>query len=152
MESIDSPTCRTLPAWSTGRRLLDLVPATLVALTGALTITLYAAQGPRSGHIYWLTLALAENVTALGLLRRHPAGALAGVLATFLLFDNPATMALPVAVALLAVAAVASRRSAGLAATATAVVVVAAPILHRDSSAPALSRPFGGLTNRITWL
>src|SRR5262249_38853429 len=86
---------------------------------------------------YWLTLVLAENAVALLFARRHPIGALAGVLATFFAFDNPATMALPLALALLTVmTAVAGRRTA-LAALVTALVVVVAPILHRDSSAPA---------------
>ena len=137
MESITPPTFSPPPRWLTSRRFIDLAPVGLVGLGGALTIMFYAAQGPRSAHIDWLVLALVENVIALLFLRRHPAGVLAGILATFLLLDYPATMALPVAIALLAVTTAASRRMALIATAATAIVATAAPLLHRDSSIPA---------------
>ena len=138
MRSNTAPTAVRLPDWTLNRRFLDLAPVGLVVVVGALTIALYATQGPRSTHVYWLTLVLAENAVALLLRRRHPTGALAGVLATFFAFDYPATMALPLALALLTVMTTATEQRAAAIGLVTAVVVVLIPILilHRDSSAP----------------
>jgi len=112
---------------------LDAIPAALLVIVGAFAITFSAGGGTRSTHLFWLSLVLAENAFALLLRRRHPVAALAGVLATYFVFDFP-PIALPaLVVAMSTIAASGKRRVIGRAGAISALVVVAVPLLHRDS-------------------
>src|SRR5262249_14690449 len=64
--------------------------------------------------------------------RRHPLGAFASVLAVYVLFDALPISLLPMALAIAAVAALSSRRSAVIALAATALAIVVVPLLHSD--------------------
>jgi hypothetical protein len=113
-------------------RVLYLAPVGLVAVVGLLWILTHAEAGRGQTHTLFQLLALAENVAALLLRRRKPVGALASILAVYLLVDLQPVTALPVLVALLTVAKVGSRRTVGLAGAATALIVVTMPYLHGD--------------------
>lgn len=108
---------------------------------GAWWIASHAGGGRASAHALWQSLALAETLLALLLRQRKPAGALAGILAAYLLFALD--LLLPgVLFALFTVAATRHRTTMALAATATAAVITAMPYLHGDPvSLPAYLLP-----------
>ena len=114
----------------TSQKVLHIAPVVVVVVVGALLIAFDTGAGPRSTHKIWLGVVLAESAVALLFRRRHPVGALAGVLTTFVLFDAPAVSLLPLLVALFTV--VGSRpRLTGVAAVGVSVgAVVAAALLH----------------------
>jgi hypothetical protein len=116
----------------------SIAPVAVSVLVGVVLIALHAQQAGRSAHIVWLTVALAESTVALVFRGRHPMSALAGVLAGFLVFDFPATVIVPLAIALFTVVRKSSRRRATMAVVATAAVVLAAPAIHagRTGSGP----------------
>ncbi len=113
-------------------RVLYLTPVALVAVAGLARIVFRAPSGRGQAHTLFQILALAENVTALLLRHRKPAGALASILAVYLLVDLETVTGLPVLLALLTLAMVGSRRAVALGAAATTVVVVSMPYLHGD--------------------
>ena len=115
------------------RRLLEVAPVGLVAAAGSIAIAL-DAEGRRSAHLFWLTLVLAETTVALIFRRRHPGGALAGILAAYLVFDAPAVTTAPLVLALLTVATISEARRTAFAALASVGVAIATPIVHGDSS------------------
>ena len=114
-----------------GGRAFTVAPVALIVSAGVLTIALKATQGPRSSHIYWLTLVLVESAVALLLRRRHPMLALGGVLATYLVFDYPAISTAPVLLALFTVAIVSSAGKTVGVALLTVLVIIATPLLQR---------------------
>jgi hypothetical protein len=118
------------PNWP--RIILHAAPVVIITIYGALWITLHAGGGRSSAHTLWQSLALTETVIALLLRQRKPAGALAGVLAGYLAFDLDPLLLPAVLVALLTIAATRGRRTAAVAAAATATVIAAMPYLHGD--------------------
>jgi hypothetical protein len=112
--------------------LLHAAPVVIIATYGSLWITLHAGAGRSTAHTLWQSLALTETVIALLLRERKPAGALAGVLAAYLAFDLDLLLLPAVLVALLTVAATRGRRTAVVAAAATATAIAAMPYLHGD--------------------
>jgi hypothetical protein len=118
--------------WFTWPRILHAAPVPVTALYGALWIGLHAGSGRASAHTLWQSLALAETLLALLLRHRKPAGALAGTLAAYLIFDLDPLLLPGVLVALFTVAATRHRTTMALAATATAAVIIAMPYLHGD--------------------
>jgi hypothetical protein len=122
---------RGLP-WS---RMLDAAPVVVIALYGALWIALHAGDGRGSAHTLWQSLAFAEAVLTLLLRRRKPAGALAGILAVYLLTDLGPLLLPTVLFALLTVAAIRDHRTVALATTAAVTVIAATPYLHGDTVA-----------------
>jgi len=112
--------------------LLHAAPAVIMAVYGALWITLRAGGGRSSAHTLWQSLALTETVMALLLRQRKPVGALAGILAAYLAFDLDALLLPAVLVALLTVAATCGRLTAVVAAAATAAAIAAMPYLYGD--------------------
>jgi hypothetical protein len=114
----------------TRQKVLDVAPVLAVVLVGALLIAFDTGAGLRSTHQIWLSVVLAESVVALLFRRRHPVGALAGVLATFVLFDAPAVSLLPLLVALFTVVSSRPRRTGVAAAGVCVAAVVATALLH----------------------
>ena len=112
--------------------LLHAAPVAVTAVYGAWWIALHAGAGRASAHTLWQSLALAETLLALLLRYRKPAGALAGILAAYLLFAIDPLLLPGVLVALLTVAATRHRRIMALAGIATAAVITAMPYLHGD--------------------
>jgi hypothetical protein len=110
-------------------------PVAASALAGVVIISLHAQAG-RGAHIVWLTVALTESTLSLLFRNRHPLGALAGVLGGYVVFDFPATVIAPLAVALFTVVRRLDRRRAIVAMVATAAVLVGTSLLHaaRDGS------------------
>jgi hypothetical protein len=104
----------------------------VTALYGALWIALHAGSGRASAHTLWQSLALTETLLALLLRHRKPVGALAGVLAAYLIFDLGPLLLPGVLVAVFTVAATRHRTTMALAGTATAAVITAMPYLHGD--------------------
>jgi hypothetical protein len=104
----------------------------IIAVYGALWITLHAGGGRSSAHTLWQSLALTETLLALLWRTRKPAGALAGVLAAYLAFDLDPLLLPGVLFALLTVAVTRDRRTAAVVAAATAAVIAAMPCLHGD--------------------
>ena len=129
MHPIDSP---RPPGWRSSALTLDVLPVAAIALAGALTIAFATGGGPRGSHPYWLAAVLAENALALFARRRHPVGALAGLLAAYVLFDALAVSLLPIALALGTVAATRSRGPVAASTAVVAVVAAAVPVLHGD--------------------
>jgi CBS-domain-containing membrane protein len=82
-------------------------------------------------HTVFLSIVLAENAFALLFRRRHPVGALVGVLAAYFVFDALKISLLPIALAVATVATSTSRRVLAIASAATALVMLAVPV-HRD--------------------
>jgi len=113
-------------------RLLYVAPVALVAALGLAWIAVHASPGRGHAHTLFQVLALAESVAALLLRHRKPAGALAGILAAYLLFDLQPVLGPAVLLALLTLVMGGSRRTAVLGAAATTVTVVALPYLHGD--------------------
>jgi hypothetical protein len=110
----------------------DVLPVALIVIVGILAIAFGNGGGQRGTHIYWLSAALAESALALLFRRHHPVGAFAGVLATHLMFDALAVSLLPILLATATVARSGTRGRAAAAGGIATLVVVAAPILHRD--------------------
>jgi hypothetical protein len=67
--------------------LLHAAPVAVTAVYGAWWIAAHAGGGRGSAHTLWQSLALAETLVALLLRHRKPVGALAGILAAYLLVD-----------------------------------------------------------------
>jgi hypothetical protein len=118
--------------WLTWPPMRHAAPVAVIALYGAAWIAVHAGGGRGSPHTLWQSLALAETVLALLLRARKPAGALAGILAVYLLFDLDPLLLPAVLLALLTVAD-RRPRAAAVAAIATAAVTVATPYLHGDT-------------------
>jgi hypothetical protein len=108
----------------------SIAPVAVAALVGVAVIAVHAQQSGRSAHLVWLTVALVESTVALLFRGRHPMGALAGVLAGYLIFDFPATVVVPLAIALYTVVRSVDRRRAIIAVIATAAVVLVTPTVH----------------------
>jgi hypothetical protein len=125
------PRRRPRQRWFTRPRMLYAAPV-VTALYGALWIALHAGGGRASAHTLWQSLALTETLLALLLRRRKPAGALAGILAAYLIFDLDPLLLPGVLVALFTVAATRHCTTMALAATAAAAVITAMPYLHSD--------------------
>lgn len=115
--------------WMASLGPADWVPVVAVVVVGVSTIALRAGPARGTTHLVLLSLGLVESSIAILFRRRHPVGALAGVLAVFFVFDLPPTMALPLLVALFTVATVRSGRVMALAAATTVAVVVGRPFL-----------------------
>jgi hypothetical protein len=107
--------------------VLYTAPVVVIAVYGALWIALHARGGRGSTHTLFQSLALAESVMALLLRRRKPVGALAGILAVYLVFALDPLLLPAVLFALLAVAMECDQRTATVAAAATAVATAAWP-------------------------
>jgi hypothetical protein len=118
--------------WFTWPRVLHAAPVAVTALYGALWIAFHAGGGRASAHTLWQSLALTETLVALLLRHRKPAGALAGILAAYLLLALDPLLLPGVLVALFTVAVTRHRTTMALAATATAAVITAMPSLHGD--------------------
>jgi hypothetical protein len=114
----------------TRQKVLEIAPVVVVVVVGALLIAFDNGTGLRSTHQIWLSIVLAESAAALLFRRRHPVGALAGVLTTFVLFDAPAVSLLPLLVALATVVASRPRRTGVAAAAVSVAAVVATALLH----------------------
>jgi len=113
--------------------LLNAGPVVVIAAYGALWIALHAGNGRNSAHTFWQSLALAETVLALLLRRRKPIGALAGVLAAYLLFSLDPLLLPAVLLALFTVATIRDHRTVAIGATGTATVLAATPYIHGDA-------------------
>jgi hypothetical protein len=114
-------------------RVLYLAPVVVTLLWGAGWIATHAHLARGFTHPLFQSLALVENVTALLLRRRKPVGALAGILAVYVLVDLEPTTLLPLLIALFMVTAVSSRRVTVWAIVATTLLVMARPFIHADS-------------------
>jgi len=104
-----------------------VAPVAAIALYGALWIALHPGGGRSSTHTFFQSLALAESVIALLLRRRKPVGALAGILAVYVLFQLDPLLLPAVLLALLTVAMERDRRTAIIAAAATVAATAAWP-------------------------
>jgi hypothetical protein len=113
--------------------MMSAAPVVVIALYGALWIALHAGGGRGSAHTLFQSLALAETVLALLLRRRKPVGALAGILAAYLLFDLGPLLLPAVLLALLTVAVIRDHRTVAVAAAAIAAVIAATPYIHHDT-------------------
>jgi hypothetical protein len=107
-----------------------VAPVAAIALYGALWIALHAGGGRGSTHTMFQSLALAETVLALLLRRRKPVGALAGILAVYLLFSLDPLLLPAALLALVTVAASRDHRTAAVAAAATAAATAAGPYIR----------------------
>jgi hypothetical protein len=114
-------------------RVLYLVPVAIALFWGAGWIATHAALARGYVHPLFQSLALTENVTALLLRRRKPVGALAGIFVVYMLVDLEPTTLLPLLIALFTVTAVSTRRTTAWAIVATTLLVMAMPVVHRDS-------------------
>jgi hypothetical protein len=117
--------------WFTRPRMMHAAPVAVTAVYGALWIALHAGGGRASAHTLWQSLALTETLLALLLRQRKPAGALAGILAAYLLFDLDPLLLPGVLVALCTVAATRHRITMALATAATAAAITAMPYLQQ---------------------
>jgi len=111
-------------------RVLYLAPVVAFAAYGAWWIAAHGGAGRAATHTLWQSLTLAEITVALLLRGRKPAGALAGILAAYLIFDLPWLTLPPMLFALLTVAAVRGPRTVTVAAAATAAVITAGAYLQ----------------------
>jgi len=135
MQTPSPPADRTPPrrAWprrpgvTWDRTVLYVAPVAAIALYGALWIALHTGGERNSTHTFFQSLALAESVVALLLRRRKPVGALAGILAAYMLFSLDPLLLPAVLLALLNVAMMRDRRTAALAAAATAAATAVWP-------------------------
>jgi len=109
-------------------RVLYLAPVMAFAAYGAWWIAAHAGGGRAATHPLWQSLTLAEITVALLLRGRKPAGALAGILAAYLIFDLPWLTLPPMLFALLTVAAVRGPRTVA----ATAAAITAGAYLQGD--------------------
>jgi hypothetical protein len=108
-------------------RVLYLAPVVVIAACGAWWIAAHAGGGRAATHTLWQSLTLTEITVALLLRGRKPAGALAGILAAYLIFDLPWLTLPPMLFALLTVAAVRDHRTVTVASAAAAAVITAVP-------------------------
>ena len=108
-------------------------PVVVIALYGALWIALHAGGGRGSTHTLFQSLALAEATLALLMRRRKPVGALAGILAVYALFSLDSLLLPAVLPALLTVATERDKRTAAVAAAATAVAIAVWPDIGRHA-------------------
>jgi hypothetical protein len=129
----------------TRQKVVDVAPVVAVVVVGALLIAFDSGAGLRGAHKIWLSIVLAESAVALLIRRRHPVGALAGVLATFVLFDAPAVSLLPLLVAFFTVVS-SHRRRTGVAAAAVCVAAVVATALLHDGGFNVGHQGLGPLT------
>ena len=113
-------------------RVLYTAPVVVIALYGAVWITLHAGSGRGSAHTLFQSLALAEATLALLLRRRKPVGALAGILAVYLLFALDPLLLPAVLFALFTVAAVRDYRTTAIAAATTMAALAVMPYLRGD--------------------
>lgn len=111
------------------RMTLYAAPVIVIALYGALWIAWHAGGGRGSTHTFFQSLALAETAVALLLRRRKPVGALAGIVAVYLVFALDPLLLPAVLFALLTVAMERDRSAAVIAAAATAAATVAWPYI-----------------------
>ncbi len=111
-------------------RVLYLAPVAVIAAYGGWWIASHAGGGRAATHTLWQSLTLTEITVALLLRGRKPAGALAGILAAYLIFDLPWLTLPPMLFALLTVAAVRDHRTVTVASAAAAAVITAVPYLH----------------------
>ena len=111
------------------RMVLYAVPVVAIAVYGAVWIALHAGGGRGFTHTLFQSLALAETVVALSLRRRKPVGALAGIVAVYLVFALDPLLLPTVLFALLTVAMERDQRTAALAAAATAAATAACPYI-----------------------
>ena len=118
--------------WVTVSRLLYAAPVVVVAGYGAWWIAAHTGGGRAATHTLWQTLTLTEVTVALLLRGRKPVGALAGILAAYLIFDLPWLTLPPLLFMLLTVAAIRDRRTAAIATAVVAAVIAAGPHLQRD--------------------
>ena len=114
------------------QRMLFAAPVAAIAVCGALWIALHANGGRGSPHTFFQSLALAETMLALLLRRRKPTGALAGILAVYLLFALDPLLLPAVLFALFTVAAVRDHRTTAIAAATTAAALAVMPYLRGD--------------------
>lgn len=110
--------------------MVDLVPVAAVVVVGAAAIGLGGGNVRGYTHLVLLSLTLVESAIALYFRRRHPLGALVGVLAVYTVFQLPPTMVLPVLLALLTVVVLQPGNVLTLAALGTAVVVIGRPYVN----------------------
>lgn len=127
----DEPPPRRTPA-ITVRRLLYTAPVVVVAGYGALWIAAHAGGGRATAHTLWQSLTLAEVTVALLLRGRKPVGALAGILAAYLIFQLPWLTLPPLLFMLLNVAASRDRRTVAVATSAVAAAIVVGHYLQRS--------------------
>jgi hypothetical protein len=123
----DSVTRRGSSAWP--RTVLYAAPVVVIAVYGALWIALHGGGGRGSMHTLFQSLALAESLFALLMRGRKPVGALAGIVAVYVVFALDPLLLPAVLVALLTVAAERDQRTAAIAAAATAAATVTWPYL-----------------------
>ncbi len=118
--------------WCARPWMLQAAPAIVIATYGALWIATQASAGRGSAHTLWQSLALSENMLALLMRHRKPVGALAGILAVYLITDVEPVTLLPLLLALLTVAMISNLRKVISSVAATATAVVAMPYIHGD--------------------
>ena len=123
------------------RPLLHAAPVLAIAVYGAVWIAVHSGGGRGSAHTIWQSLALAEASAALLLRRRKPMGALAGILAAYVLFGLDLLLLPAVLLALLTVARLRDRRTLAVAAIATGAAVAVMPYIHGDAASLAYSLP-----------
>src|SRR5215471_5200543 len=109
--------------------MLFAAPVVAIAVYGALWIALHAGGGRGSTHTLFQSLALAESLFALLMRRRKPAGALAGIVAVYLVFSLDPLLLPAVLFALLNVAIERDQRTATVAVAATSAATVAWPFI-----------------------
>jgi len=109
--------------------VLYTAPVVVIALYGAVWIALHAGSGRGSTHTLFQSLALADATFALLLRARKPVGALAGILAVYLLFSLDPLLLPAVLFALLTVAVERDQRTAVIAAAAAAAATAVCPYI-----------------------
>jgi hypothetical protein len=109
--------------------VLYVAPVVVIAVYGSLWIALHAGGGRGFTHTLFQGLALAEATLALLLRRGKPVGALAGILAVYLLFDLDPLLLPAVLFALLTVAMERDGRATVIAAAAAAAATAAWPYI-----------------------
>ena len=129
----NSPPWRGRPRGTLSRTVAYAAPAAVVAVYGALWIALHTGGGRQSAHTLFQSLALAECVLALLLRRRKPAGALAGILAAYLLFSLDPLLLPAVLFALCTVAAARDNRTTAVAAAVTALALATGPSIRGEA-------------------
>jgi|GEM_PF-1804713 len=118
---------------STWPRMVLYTAPVVIALYGALWIALHADGGRGSTHTFFQAIALVESVLALLLRRRKPVGALAGILAVYLLFSLDPLLLPAVLFALLTVATARGSRTVAIAATVTALALATGGFLRGEA-------------------
>jgi hypothetical protein len=105
----------------------------VIAVYGALWIALHTGGGRQSAHTFFQSLALAECILALLLRRRKPVGALAGILAAYVLFSLDPLLLPAVLFAMFTVAAARDNRTIAAAATMTALALTTGPYIRGET-------------------